>query len=712
VVTTRDVTEREEAERARREAEADAAAVTQRWRRVMDKATEPVTVVGADGSIIQSTANGRMLGYGPEDEIGSMFELVHPDDIDIAIEAFRRVRKTLGEHAPYLTRVRHADGSWRWIEARAMNLLDDPEVEGIVINTRDVTEREEADAARRRAETKLVESERRWRRLVQTSTEHITVIAPDGQVLFHSGSEGTLGRRDEDLPRQLEGMLQLLHPDDLERSIELFAKVVADPTPIPPIEVRLLHVDGTYRWSESIARNLCDDPDIGGIVVTSRDITARREAEAELAHQGTHDPLTGLPNRVLCLDRLRLALSRLERNPMAVGVLLLDLDRFKVVNDSLGHSFGDRILVAAAERLQGVARPGDTVARLGGDEFVIVCDGIHGEVEAVALADKVRAALAERFLVDGAEISLTASVGIAVTGRADTDPDELLRDVDAVMYRAKERGRDRWEVFDEDLRTRAVERLSTETALRRALENDELRLHFQPIVDLASGQTIGAEGLIRWEHPTRGLLAPASFVRIAEESGLVTALGDRVLRDGCHQLAQWTKAHPDLPLTVSLNVAAQQLAHGHLVRTVKAALDESGADPSRLCLELTETALLEDFEMATSVLRKLRTLGIQLWVDDFGTGYSSLAYLRRLPLDGLKIDRSFVAGLLHEKGDRAIVSGTIHLAQSFELLALAEGVETREQARALVDMGCTQGQGYLWSSPLPPDAFDTWLAGN
>jgi diguanylate cyclase (GGDEF)-like protein len=388
---------------------------------------------------------------------------------------------------------------------------------------------------------------------------------------------------------------------------------------------------------------------------------------------------------------------------------MLDLDRFKVVNDSLGHAFGDRILVAVGERLQAVVRPGDTVARLGGDEFVVVCDGIHGEVEAVALADRVRAALADRFVVDGAEISLTGSVGIAVTRRTDTDPDELMRDVDAVMYRAKERGRDRWEMFDEDLRTRAVERLSTETALRRALESDELLLHFQPVVSLTTGRTVGAEGLIRWQHPTRGLLPPSAFVRVAEESGLVMALGERVLHDGCRQIAALTAAFPDDRLVVSVNVSAQQLAHGRLVRTVKAALDESGADPSRLCIELTESALLEDFDMATGVLRNLRKLGIQLWVDDFGTGYSSLAYLRRLPLDGLKIDRAFVAGLLHEKGDRAIVSGTIHLAESFELTALAEGVETVEQARALADLGCARGQGFLWSHALPAAEFETWL---
>jgi len=440
------------------------------------------------------------------------------------------------------------------------------------------------------------------------------------------------------------------------------------------------------------------------------EIDARRVAEAELAHQATHDPLTGLPNRVLLHDRLRDALARVGDEFAAVSVLLLDLDRFKVVNDSLGHAVGDRILVAVAQRLQAAVRPGDTVARLGGDEFAILCAGINGAIDAVGVADGIAQAFAEPFVMGDAEPWLSASVGIAIGTDRDLDPNVLLRDADAVMYRAKERGRNRWEIFDESLREGAVERLRIETDLRRALAEDELVLHLQPLVSLVDGTVLGAEGLVRWEHPERGLMLPDEFIGVSEESGLVIPLGEQVLAQGCAQLARWAEQPENRSLTVSLNVSARQLVRADLVGAVKKALARSGSDPRRLCLEITETALMDDVDAAVRVLRTLRDLGVRLWIDDFGTGYSSLVYLRRLQLDGLKIDRSFVAGLTTEPEDHAIVAGTINLAHSLGLVALAEGVETAEQARELRRLGCDQAQGFLWSRAVPPADIEEWLA--
>ena len=435
---------------------------------------------------------------------------------------------------------------------------------------------------------------------------------------------------------------------------------------------------------------------------------ARLRAEARLAHTRTHDGLTELPNRTLLLDRLRQAVARTGRGQRAVAVLLLDLDRFKVVNDSLGHGAGDRILTKVSERLRGVVRPGDTVARLGGDEFVVVREEVEGQIEAVALADQIAEALAPPYCIGTAELTLTASIGIAVTSDPTTDADALLRDADAVMYRAKQRGRNRWDVADDAVRSRAAVRLSIETELRRSIDNGGLALHYQPVVALHDDAVVGVESLSRWVRPGRPPLPPGEFIPVAEESGLITPLGRQVLRRGCDQLARWACVAEWQGATLSVNVSPVQLVRRDLVPTVAEALAASGADPARLALEITETALLTDLDAASRALRKLRWLGVQLWIDDFGTGYSSLAYLRQLPLDGLKIDRSFVAGLSTTAVDRAIVAGIVDVAHSLGLVAIAEGVETTEQAAVLRELGCDRAQGYLWSPAVPAPDLEAW----
>jgi diguanylate cyclase (GGDEF)-like protein len=440
------------------------------------------------------------------------------------------------------------------------------------------------------------------------------------------------------------------------------------------------------------------------------EISARKQVEAELAHAATHDPLTGLPNRSLFLDRLAMAIGRAERQQGAAGVLLFDLDRFKVVNDSLGHAAGDQLLVQVADRLRQIVRPGDTVARLGGDEFIMVCEDLNGEIDAIGIADRVAEALDAPFGLDEAEVTVAASVGIAVASGPGRDPASLVRDADAAMYRAKERGRNRWELFDETLRTRAVERLSLETDLRRALDHHELRLHLQPIVSVPTGEVVGAEALVRWERDDLGLAAPADFIRVAEETGLVVAVGEWVLGEACRQIRAGTLDVDGRELTVSINVSARQLGQRDMLRTIQTVLDDAAVDPRRISLEITESVLMEDVESAVAVLEELRSLGMQLWVDDFGTGYSSLAYLRRLPIHGLKIDRSFVAGLTKGAEDSAIAAGVVSLAHSLGLAALAEGVETPEQLEKLSELGCDLAQGYYWTQPLPTTDLIQWLA--
>lgn len=433
-------------------------------------------------------------------------------------------------------------------------------------------------------------------------------------------------------------------------------------------------------------------------------------AEHALLHQALHDSLTGLPNRALLIDRLSQALARRERRRLEAAVLFLDVDRFKWVNDSLGHAAGDALLVTAAGRFESVLRPGDTVARFGGDEFVVLCEDLETELEALAVAERLSDVLAAPFHLKDREIRLSASIGIALSSSRHDTPDALLRDADAAMYRAKEKGRERIELFDDDMRTRAVARLETESALRRGLERGELTVYYQPIIEFASGRAVGLEALVRWKHPERGLVQPSEFIPVAEETGLILGCGAAVLAEACTHVARWNERHPGRPpLAVSVNLSAHQLLSGGLGGLVAGALERSGLEPRLLCLEITETVLMADAGASRAALEGLKDLGVMLALDDFGTGYSSLAYLRGFPVDVLKIDRSFVLGLGESAQDTAIVASVIALAHALGLRAVAEGVETSEQAARLQELGCDLAQGYHWSVPLTARRTDHWL---
>jgi len=410
----------------------------------------------------------------------------------------------------------------------------------------------------------------------------------------------------------------------------------------------------------------------------------------------------------------RALLHQAFRRSEDAAVLFLDIDRLKWVNDSLGHAAGDQLLVDVAGRLQGVLRPGDTVARFGGDEFVVLCDDLSHPGEAVYVAERLREALATPFHLGGREICLTASIGIALASTSTHDtPDALLRDADAAMYRAKERGRDRVELFDDHMRSRAMARLETESTLRRAIDQGQLRVHYQPVIELATGRATGLEALVRWQHPERGLVPPSEFISVAEETGLIVGLGAFVLTEACTQVARWNGRCPDRPpLTVSVNLSAHQLHTRGLRELVAEVLQQTRLQPELLCLEITETALVEDADISRAALDSLKDLGVTLAVDDFGTGYSSLLYLRRFAVDVLKIDRSFVVGLGTSAEDTAIVSGVVGLAQALGLQAVAEGVETPEQVVLLKGLGCALAQGYHWSEPLTARQTERWLKGH
>jgi diguanylate cyclase (GGDEF)-like protein len=435
----------------------------------------------------------------------------------------------------------------------------------------------------------------------------------------------------------------------------------------------------------------------------------RKRHELELAHQATHDTLTGLPNRTLFLDRLELTLARIERRERACAVLFLDLDRFKVVNDSLGHDVGDRLLMEAARRLEALLRPSDTVARFGGDEFMVLCDDIAAERDAIVVAERIAGALAEPFHVEGHELYVGASIGITTAGDRSRTPDELIRDADQTMYLAKRRA-SRWEVFDPNGGADAGGKLGLDSELRRALECEELRLYYQPEMDVASSLVVGVEALLRWEHPERGLLPPGEFIPFAEESGLILPVGEWVLGEACRQLARWRGAGVCGPeLVANVNLSARQLADRDLPDTVARILSETGLEPSALCLELTETAFVEDLDRSVELLAALRELGVTLSLDDFGTGYSSLSVLDRYPLDKLKIDRSFVARLDSGERARRLFAAVVGVAQALGLRSVAEGIETQEQLDTIAAMGCDSAQGFYLSRPQEPRALETLL---
>ena len=439
--------------------------------------------------------------------------------------------------------------------------------------------------------------------------------------------------------------------------------------------------------------------------------TERSRSEADIRHQALHDPLTGLPNRTLFVDRLDVALAQARRRESLVAVLFLDVDNFKIVNDSLGHGAGDALLLALSARLDQSLRAGDTMARFGGDEFVIICGDIAGAEEAISVAQRTTAVLQEPFVIGEVEHRVSASIGIAVGSGGERVAEDLIREADAAMYRAKERGRGGYELYDEAMRASATDRLTTENQLAHAIDFDELRLAYQPIVALPDGRPVGFEALVRWEHPERGLVPPLDFIPIAEDTGLIVPIGTWVLRRACRQAGEWRRARPGAPpLSISVNLSARQLAQPDLPRLVADVLRESGIAPGDLHLEITESSLMEDPDAALATMAELRDLGVRLVLDDFGTGYSSLAYVQRFPIAMLKIDRSFIADLGDGSPGGAIVAAVANMARGLGVDVVAEGVETEGQAAALRELGCEYAQGYLYGRPVPAAEASVLLA--
>ncbi|MDH3755937.1 MAG: EAL domain-containing protein, partial [Acidimicrobiia bacterium] len=716
-----------------------------RNRSLVDHSPDVVTIHDEEGNVSWVSESIGQLGWSADDFSRSpIAAFVHADDRDEFREVYDRLAQQPGHMERIEVRVRRRDNSWRWIELIMVNRLSDPAIRGMVVSQRDISERRQSSdsLASRAAQQSGVAQLGRFAlegadpsSLAEAATHIISqTLEVETCELFRALDDDGLLALEAATGAAADEVDQLTLPID-SSSQAGYTMTIGEP-------VTSEHLRDELRFRQSRhgrAANMTSGISVVlngrnrryGVMVaqscTPRSFSAddttflqsvanalalaleRRGVEDEARHAALHDSLTELPNRVLFLDRLRMAIDQARTRGGKLGVLFIDLDHFKVINDSLGHRAGDELLRGVANQLRGTLRPGDTVARFGGDEFTILCERIPGENDAEIIADRVRTALDEPFQLEGNHVKVTASVGITVVNpSADStvDADAVLRDADAAMYRAKDAGRSRYAMFDDSMRLRAVNRLRTESELRMALQRDELRLFYQPIVSLRTGHVVGVESLARWAHPTRGLLDPAHFIPIAEETDLIDDLTHWALTEACRQTRLWNTTGGVGTVMVTVNLSARQLERPDLISMISDVTTSERVKPSWLCLEMTETVLMRDISTSMTALWALKESGLCLAVDDFGTGYSSLAYLKRLPVDILKIDRSFVDGVGKDREDRAIVATIVNLAHTLGIVALGEGVEDHGQLNALRDLGCDLAQGFHLSVPRPPEGVD------
>jgi diguanylate cyclase (GGDEF)-like protein/PAS domain S-box-containing protein len=557
------------------------------------------------------------------------------------------------------------------------------------------------------AEAAARQHEARFRSMVQHSSDVIMVTRASGKLRFVSPSATRMLGYD---PSELVGqpLPQLLHPEDQERASAFFGEAVRAPGVTGPVEWRFRQRDGSWLHTEILATNLQGDPAVRGLVLNTRDVSERKRLEEQLTHQAFHDPLTGLANRALFRDRVSHALALSQRQGHPITVFFLDLDDFKRINDSLGHAEGDRLLIAAGERFLCCARAVDSVARLGGDEFAILMEHVAGGDGRVELLERLQAAMGHPFTLSGNLVQVSVSIGVATAGPGET-ADDLLRNADVAMYVAKRRGKGRAETYESKMYADVRERLEMEAALRSALERNELRLHYQPIVSLRDGAVHGMEALVRWEHPTYGHLLPQHFIPLAEETGLIVRLGEWVLTEACRQIAAWRVAYAETPLAVSINISGRQLQGAGLPDMLRSAVEAAGVDPRAVVLEITESVLMQQTDSVLARLRELKAIGVRLAIDDFGTGYSSLSYLQRFPIDILKIAKPFVEEVGMGADRSALARAIVGLGDTLRLQTVAEGIERTEQVAALLELGCPMGQGHFFARALPPEGIERLL---
>ena len=555
----------------------------------------------------------------------------------------------------------------------------------------------------------LRESEERFRALTEQSTDIILIADPSGQIKYASPSvHAVLALQGDSLSGM--NMMDLVHPDDFARTMSRGPRSVSC-SQNPIVEVRLRHADGRWLYFECVVRNLIQHKNIGGVVYNARDITERKHAQEQLLFNATHDALTGLPDRALFLGRLQSVVDRMKRHPHEAGaVLFIDIDDFKVVNDCYGHAIGDALIKEVCTRLRACVRSDGAIARMGGDEFAVLVEDVADPSDAIRVAERIQSSFERPFLLEGLEVFKSMSIGIALTS-PETSAEAVLQNADIAMYRAKSQGKARSELFDRTMHEQVMSRLLLEAKLRYALQNQELTLHYQPIVAVDTRKVQGFEALLRWQPSGSNSIPPSTFVPVAEQCGLIVPISAWVLRRACLEAVRWRQRYPaDPPLYVSINISSKHFAHAGFIGHVKDALEESAVDPQCITIELTESLAMNDVAATFQTMSQLRTLGVKLSIDDFGTGYSSLNYLRRFPVDTLKIDQSFVKTMDAE--NYAIVKTIIGLARNLELKVVAEGVETPNQHQLLALAGCGSAQGYLFAEPMPAKSVGVFIESN
>lgn len=678
----------------------------QRFKSLVENSSDLLVVLdGLLNFTFISPVSSRLLGY-PEDflEQRNSLEIIHPEDRAIAEQLIdRSLARGPGEATEL--RLRHASGTFHWFEVIVTDLRDDPEIEGIVINAREIGDR-------KLAEQRLARSEARFRALVQNSSDLVAVVDEDGFFTYLSPAvESMLGYKPENLVGT--AVLELLREEDVRRINQVAESIGGDPFEQRTVEVVVRDSEDGWHNVEVTISDLRREPAVGGLVLNARDITRRVALEHDLRHRALHDELTGLGNRAMLTKQVRRALEHAEGLRM-IAVLFVDLDDFKEVNDSLGHDAGDKLLCSVADRVRATLRVNDAAARIGGDEFAVLIGDALGETEVVAVGERLISAIKQPHDINGRELTIGASIGVAFDHDRSSSADVLLRNADVAMYLAKDRGKGRVEVFEERMHATVFERLELKADLARAIEDGQLELFYQPIVSLRTGHMTGLEALARWRHPQRGLLGPGSFIPLAEDSGLIEPLGRWVLSAACQQLEQWRQMPGDGidELAVAVNISPRQLEGASIVGDVQEALGASGLDAALLSLEITETTLMSDTPVVRKRLSDLRGLGVALAVDDFGIGYSSLGYIQRFPFDILKIDRSFVEALGRSPSDDGVIRAILDLAQELGVRTVAEGIEHGVELRCLQRLGCQYGQGYYFAHPVSAGEITKLLEGS
>jgi diguanylate cyclase (GGDEF)-like protein len=704
--------------------------------------SDTVTILDEDCLVKESTGEFTdVLGYDFGDWVGSNgLALIHPDDLAQAGELWEKLIAQPGAELQDVFRTRHGDGHYELIAFTGVSLLHDPVVNGIVMTTRNVTAQKEAEALLSHEaqvleliarDAPLAETLPAIADLVEKHSDGITgilLLSPDARRL-EIGAAGSVPTELLEITRRSP-----LNPDPTAEAFDLRRPTIipdlANDTHTEQLAVRAAQFNVHSSWSIPIIENRTEEllgviasyftdkrepteheREVGAVASHLASIAIERDRwQQALYHQARHHQLTGLPNRSLILENLDAAIERAASNGTTAAVMFIDLDRFKVVNDSLGHAAGDKLLVRFGGRLSNLVRPGDFVGHFGADEFIVILENINDTDDVRFVANRLDLALSEPFGLDEGEIFLTASIGVAISRAGEESSESLLQHADAAMFRAKDLGRDRMEVFDREMRTRAVEQLRIDRDLRMAVERSELTVHYQPKIELSSGRIVGAEALLRWNHPEHGLILPDRFIGVAEDTGIIVRIGRWVLEEAVMQARTWVDRVPGIDdFMVAVNLSARQISAPGLVDQVSRVLQRYGWPADQLILELTESILIDDREATLDVLTDLKSVGVKLAIDDFGTGFSSLNYLHRFPVDIVKIDRTFVTNIEKNGEGSPVATAVMHMAHALGLTAAAEGVEEEHQLAGLRALDCDLGQGFLFAQAEPPDEIEQLL---